>query len=168
MAETASASGATRCASVSRLTVLGSAGTARAPRILIERTPPRVLVTDLMLAALARALAPADSTPGPDADIFARLHTPATHARARTTLCAEWPRLRTATTAALAAADPAALRRLAHYLQSTALLLDDSALLELCARLSATAASGSAENSRALLAAVDSHLAAWPHPPSPS
>ena len=126
------------------------------------------LAKPVSLAALDRALAPAVSTPGPDADIFARLHTPATLARARATLCAEWPRLRTTTAAALAAADPAALPRLAHYLQSTALLLDDSALLELCARLSATAASGSAENSRALLAAVDSHLAAWPHPPSPS
>jgi DNA-binding NarL/FixJ family response regulator len=73
MAEPASPSGATGFASASRLTVavaedhpvmreglaallageggfavLGSAGTARDTRILIERTPPHVLVMDLM------------------------------------------------------------------------------------------------------------------------
>ena len=95
-------------------------------------------------------------------DIFSRLHTPSTAGRVHAALRAEWPRLRATAESSLAAADRAALRRLGHYLQTTALLLDDRALAELCTRLSAAAAPGSADSPRALLAAVDSHLAGWP------
>jgi len=71
----------------------------------------------------------------PANDIFARLDSPATLARARATLHAEWPALRAATATAVAGGDPAALRRLGHYLHTSALLLEDPALAELCARL---------------------------------
>ena len=102
--------------------------------------------------------------PPSSADIFARLHTPATLARARATLRAEWPRLRATAESALAADDRAALRGLAHYLQSTALLLDDATLGALCTRLTASAAPASPEDPRALLAALTAHFAAWPPP----
>ena len=128
------------------------------------------LAKPVSLSALARALAPAapaitQLAADISLDIFARLATPATLARARATLRAEWPQLHTTTTTALAAADPDALRRLAHYLQSTALILDDAALLELCARLSRSAAPDSTENPRTLLAALDAHLNSCPSPP---
>lgn len=122
------------------------------------------LAKPVSLAALAHAL---DSAPSAG-DIFSRLHTPDTRARVRHTLRTEWPGLQATAESALAAHDSSAAPRLAHYLHTTALLLEDTALTELCARLSATAAPGSAENPRALLAALDAHFAAWPRPPSPS
>jgi len=129
------------------------------------------LAKPVSLANLARALDPAASAnPALTADagdIFSRLAAPATLARARATLRSEWPSRRTAAETALAGGDREALRRLAHYLQSTALLLDDTTLLELCARLSAASASDAAEDQHGLLAALDTHLAAWPAPLTP-
>ncbi len=130
------------------------------------------LAKPVSLAALSAALEAPPVTPAPasenpkskfenpnsSSDIFARLHTPATLARARATLRAEWPRLRATTESALAAGDRTALRGLAHYLQSTALLLDDTTLGALCTRLTAAAQSDSPESPAALLAAVAAHL----------
>ena len=124
------------------------------------------LAKPVSLAALNRALSPVTSSPlpAPDTahDIFAHLNAPATLARTRAILREEWPRLLASAQTALTAGDHTALPRLAHYLQSTALLLDDSALLELCTRLSRTAAPDSAENPQATLALIDAHLATWP------
>ncbi len=125
------------------------------------------LAKPVSLAALAAALdaAPAPENQKPevenrksDADIFARLRTPATLARARSTLRVEWPRLRATAESALAAGDRTALRGLAHYLQSTALLLEDTVLAALCTRLTAAVQPDSLESPAALLAAVAAHL----------
>ena len=110
------------------------------------------LAKPVSLAELSRTLgAPLPAAPA--ADIFARLDSPATLARARATLRAEWPALRAATATAVAGGDPTALRRLGHYLHTSALLLKDPELIDLCARLSDPAAQPST-----VLAAVDSHL----------
>ena len=106
------------------------------------------------LAELSRTLgAPLPAAPA--SDIFARLDSPATLDRARATLRAEWPALRAATATAVAGGDPTALRRLGHYLHTSALLLKDPVLAELCARLADPAVQPSA-----VLAAVDAHLGA--------
>ena len=82
--------------------------------------------------------------------------------RARAALRSEWPRLRASTEAALIGGDPDALRRLGHYLQSTALLIGDDELVKRCAQLAGAAAASAGEGPRALLVAVDAYLAAWP------
>ncbi|MBP9914301.1 MAG: response regulator [Opitutaceae bacterium] len=105
------------------------------------------------LAALAAALSPPISD-----NIFDRLGQPATATRARELQREEWTRLRTETEAALAAGDPTALRRLGHYLCSTALLIHDEALVKLSKQLGAAAVA----DAPALLAKVEAHLAAWP------
>jgi hypothetical protein len=58
----------------------------------------------------------------------------------------------------VSAAVLAALRGLAHYLQSTALLLDDTTLGALCTRLTAVAQPDYPESPAELLAAVAAHL----------
>jgi hypothetical protein len=50
---------------------------------------------------------------------------------------------------------------------ATALLIDDTTLLELCAHLSAASAADATEDPHARLAALDAHLAAWPDPLTP-
>lgn len=125
------------------------------------------LVKPVSLATLARALTPAGEPAAPD--LFAQLHTPTATARTRALLVDEWPRLRGETEAAVAAGDGAALRRLAHYLQSSALLLADATLLGLCRRLSSFSAADGADNPRAPLDEIEHHFATWPaSPASPS
>ena len=124
------------------------------------------LVKPVSLDTLARAVGRATTAP----NLFDRLNSPEAAARTRALLAREWPRLRAETETALAAGDAAATRRLAHYLQSSALLLADAALLELCRRLSTAPASAVGQNPRAPFDDIAQHFAAWkaPLPPSPS
>lgn len=121
------------------------------------------LVKPVSLEVLTHAVAPA-SHPSPASSLFDRLNSPEAVARTRALLTREWPRLRAETEAAVAAGDTAAPRRLSHYLQSSALLLADAPLLELCRRLSAAPASATGENPRAPLDEIAHHFAAWPAP----
>jgi signal transduction histidine kinase/CheY-like chemotaxis protein len=123
------------------------------------------LTKPVSLAELGAALSPippSAETAALSRDIFTHLASPATLNRTQAVLRAEWPQLRLATESALEAGDTDSLRRLAHYVHTTALLLDDHALGELCARVSPSAAPGGGQNPRALLAAFDSHFASWP------
>jgi signal transduction histidine kinase/CheY-like chemotaxis protein len=123
------------------------------------------LVKPVSLDTLARAIAASPAA----ANLFDRLNSPEAAARTRALLTREWSRLRAETEAAVAAGDEAALRRLSHYLQSSALLLADTTLLELCRRLSAAPASAAAQIPRAPLDEIAQHFAAWPaQPTSPS
>lgn len=92
------------------------------------------LVKPVTLDALARVVSgPTDSDGSPaGSHLFARLQSPGMISRARELLAEEWPRLRTETESALAHGDRDAPRRLSHYLKSTAFLLEDAELLQLC------------------------------------
>jgi signal transduction histidine kinase/CheY-like chemotaxis protein len=118
------------------------------------------LVKPVSLAALAQAVGRAESALA-GATLFDRLNSPETAARTRAILGREWPRLRADTEAALAAGDRDALRRLSHYLQSSALLLADADLLALCRQLSAAKGEATPETARARLDAIGDHLARW-------
>jgi CheY-like chemotaxis protein len=108
------------------------------------------LTKPVSLAALADAL---PVSPPPDQSVFAYLHTPAAVEKTRRMLAAEWPRLRSEAQAGLDCGDTATLVRVAHYVESSALLADDAQLLDGCRRLS-RAARVRGEND-ACLAALD-------------
>ncbi len=116
------------------------------------------LAKPVSLDELARALAPTESAPANAGDIFSRLHSPATLARARDTLRIEWPRLRADTSAALAGGDHAAAHRLAHYLRTTALLVGDATLADLCTTLARSASAATPDDALACLADISAHL----------
>ncbi|MDB6126358.1 MAG: hypothetical protein JWM35_254 [Verrucomicrobia bacterium] len=90
------------------------------------------LTKPVSLHALADALRIA---PPVDRSVFAYLHTPAAAQRTKQMLVNEWPRLHAEARTGFEAGDPAALVRLAHYVESSALLAEDRVLLELCRRL---------------------------------
>ena len=119
----------------------------------------RFLVKPVSLETLARAVAPVPVTAAA-ANLFDRLNSPEAAGRTRALLRREWPHLRAETEAAVAAGDSGALRRLSHYLQSSALLLADTTLLELCRRLSAAPGSAGGDNPRGPLDAIEHHLSA--------
>ena len=81
-------------------------------------------------------------------------------ARVRATLLNEWPALHAATAAALAAGVAHAASRLAHYLRTTALLLTDDTLADLCTQLSTSTAQDSRHSPQACLDALSAHLGA--------
>jgi DNA-binding NarL/FixJ family response regulator len=159
-------------------TVVGSAASARETRSLVERTAPHVLVMDLMLAeddglalikdlaALAPALRLIVFSLHPE-DIYAeRCLRAGAHGYAmkREPVAPLFRAIRDVAAGGIAvsprvsAAVLAALRGLAHYLQSTALLLDDTTLGALCTRLTAVAQPDYPESPAELLAAVAAHL----------
>ena len=94
------------------------------------------LTKPVSLHALADALRIA---PPVDRSVFAYLHTPAAAQRTRQMLVNEWPCLHAEARTGFEAGDPAALVRLAHYIESSALLAEDQTLLGLCRRLSQAA-----------------------------
>jgi hypothetical protein len=102
---------------------------------------------------LAEALQVAPSV---DQSVFAYLHTPAAVEKTRRILADEWPRL---SAEAEAKADAANFVRLAHYVESSALLAEDTVLLEQCRRLSQAAkhADGAAE-CRSVLAEIGERI----------
>jgi len=117
------------------------------------------LVKPVSLAVLEKTLGPGVAAPR---DVFARLQSAETTRLALAQVRGDWPRMRAETEKALAAGDREALRRLGHYLKSSALLLNDERLGELCRRLSRTAAEGGSEDDPALLQEVGRHLAGDP------
>jgi signal transduction histidine kinase/CheY-like chemotaxis protein len=119
-----------------------------------------LLVKPVSLAVLAHAIAPADTLIS-EQSVFARLRSAETSARIRNLIRTEWPALRAAAESACSRGDTAALKNCAHYLQSTALLLSDETLLELCRRLSAAVPAPDNNNTRAVLSAFERHLATW-------
>ncbi|HUR57219.1 MAG TPA: ATP-binding protein, partial [Opitutaceae bacterium] len=118
------------------------------------------LTKPVSLADLARAVSPAITDAG-SADIFARILSPDTSARARARLVEEWPKLRGGATNALASGHCESLRQLGHYLHSTALLTGDTSLAALCQGLSTAATKQDVLRGRALVAELDALVERW-------
>lgn len=121
------------------------------------------LTKPVALAELEQAL----RLPGAEGgNLFARLQSPSTTARAQAALLGEWPAQRSRTETSLVAGDRESLRRLGHYLRSTALLVGDERLGQLCRELSAAAgAADPAAEGRRLLEELDTHFRNWPAGP---
>ncbi|MDB6168451.1 MAG: hypothetical protein JWM88_1315 [Verrucomicrobia bacterium] len=94
------------------------------------------LTKPVSLHALAEALR---SSPTVDHSVFAYLHSPAAVDRTRRALAAEWPRLLADAYVALEKDEPEGLVRIAHYIESSALLAGDAALLAHCRRVAQSA-----------------------------
>lgn len=121
-----------------------------------------LLVKPVSLDSLVRAISVDGSTPT-DESVFGRLRSVDSKARIRAGLGAEWRQLWSTAEKSHAAGDSEAFGKCAHYLQSSALLLGDEALLELCHRLSAAGAETEGAEARArLLAEFERHLNRWP------
>ena len=125
------------------------------------------LTKPVSLAELARAVSPAVNSEG-SADVFARIQSPDTSARARARLVEEWPKLRGAATNALAGGSCESLRQLGHYLHSTALLTGDAKLAVLCQRLATAAAKQDVLQGRALVSELDALVERWSSTPAKS
>ncbi len=111
------------------------------------------------IAALAAALQPAAPAPA-SANLFERLRAPELVAQARTRLSADLPGAIESLRASHDAGDVAAVRRAAHFLQSNALLANESAVAELCRRLEHEAAADAGEAIAGILAELDRHASA--------
>jgi len=120
------------------------------------------LTKPVSLAALENAVGRPAAKSG---DVFARLQSKDTTAEARARLAEDWPRMRGETETALGAGDHEALRRLGHFLKSTALLINDDQLADLCRRLSSASVAQQTDEGRELLGEVDRLIADWPTEP---
>jgi CheY-like chemotaxis protein len=116
------------------------------------------LTKPISLAELEQAVG---QPAAPRDDLYARLQSGDTTRAARARLGEDWPRMRHQTETALASGDREALRRLGHYLKSTALLIGDDQLGELCQLLSRFPPRENPEDDRRLLGEVDQFLARW-------
>ncbi|MEO6569124.1 MAG: ATP-binding protein [Opitutaceae bacterium] len=123
-----------------------------------------LLVKPVGLEMLIRSLG---SKPRANSDsVFARLRSADSVGRVRTLLRAEWPRLSVAAEKSHSAGDRDAFKKCAHYLRSSALLLGDQPLLDLCGRLAAEDPPAGNNHPRVMLEELEAHFAKWSAEPN--